>query len=46
MLTIGGGALYDALPNLRATVTYEHPTEQTGKKMDNDFAMAQLQTRF
>ena len=46
VLTIGGGALYDALPNLRATVTYEHPTEQTGKKMDNDFAMAQLQTRF
>ena len=27
-------------PNLKATVTYEHPTEQGTNKKDNDFAMA------
>jgi hypothetical protein len=46
VLTLGGGFLYYASPNVKATFTYEHPTEQTGKKVDNDFAMAQLQARF
>jgi len=46
VLTLGGGFLYYASSNLKATFTYEHPTEQTGKKVDNDFAMAQLQARF
>jgi hypothetical protein len=46
VITAGGGLLYYASPNVKATVTYEHPTEQAGKKVDNDFAMAQLQARF
>jgi TolA-binding protein len=46
VLTLGGGFLYYASANVKATFTYEHPTEQTGKKVDNDFAMAQLQARF
>jgi len=46
VLTLGGGFLYYASANLKATFTYEHPSEQTGKKVDNDFAMAQLQARF
>jgi hypothetical protein len=46
VLTVGGGLLYYATPNLKAIVTYEHPTEQTGAKKDNDFAMAQLQAKF
>jgi hypothetical protein len=45
--TLGGGLLYYASANVKATVTYEHPWEQTGaKQLDNDFAMAQLQARF
>ena len=46
LLTLGGGFLYYASANVKATLTYEHPTEQSGKKVDNDFAMAQLQARF
>jgi hypothetical protein len=46
VLTLGGGFLYYASSNVKATFTYEHPTEQSGKKVDNDFAMAQLQARF
>jgi hypothetical protein len=46
VLTVGGGLLYYASANLKAVVTYEHPTEQTGAKKDNDFAMAQLQAKF
>ena len=46
VITSGGGVLYYASPNLKATVTYEHPAEQAGAKKDNDFAMAQLQARF
>lgn len=50
VLTVGGGLLYYVSPNLKATVTYEHPTEQKNdqgsNKKDNDFAMAQLQARF
>jgi Phosphate-selective porin O and P len=46
VLTVGGGLLYYASANVKATVTYEHPTEQAGAKKDNDFAMAQLQARF
>ena len=45
--TLGGGLLYYASANVKATVTYEHPWEQAGaKQIDNDFAMAQLQARF
>ena len=46
VITTGGGLLYYASPNIKATVTYEHPTEQGTNKKDNDFAMAQLQARF
>ena len=46
VITAGGGFLYYASANLKATVTYEHPTEQAPNKKDNDFAMAQLQARF
>jgi hypothetical protein len=46
VVTYGGGLLYYASANVKATVTYEHPAEQAGKKIDNDFAMAQLQARF
>ena len=47
VLTLGGGFLYYASPNVKATFTYEHPMEQSGaKQVDNDFAMAQLQARF
>jgi hypothetical protein len=47
VLTLGGGFLYYASPNVKATFTYEHPMEQSGAtQLDNDFAMAQLQTRF
>jgi len=47
VLTLGGGFLYYASANVKATFTYEHPMEQSGaKQLDNDFAMAQLQARF
>jgi hypothetical protein len=46
VLTVGGGLLYYASSNIKATVTYEHPSEQAPNKKDNDFAMAQLQARF
>lgn len=46
VITAGGGLLYYASPNIKATVTYEHPTEQGVNKKDNDFAMGQLQARF
>ena len=46
VLTVGGGLLYYASANVKATLTYEHPTEQGSHKKDNDFAMAQLQARF
>jgi hypothetical protein len=47
VLTLGGGFLYYASANVKATLTYEHPMEQSGAtQLDNDFAMAQLQTRF
>jgi hypothetical protein len=47
VLTLGGGFLYYASANVKATFTYEHPMEQSGAtQLDNDFAMAQLQTRF
>ena len=46
VITYGGGLLYYASPNIKATVTYEHPSEQAGKTVSNDFAMAQLQARF
>jgi hypothetical protein len=50
VLTVGGGLLYYASPNVKATFTYEHPseqkTDQVNNKKDNDFAMAQLQARF
>ena len=46
VITAGGGLLYYASANVKATVTYEHPTEQGANKKDNDFAMAQLQARF
>ena len=46
VITTGGGLLYYASPNIKATVTYEHPTEQGANKKDNDFAMGQLQARF
>jgi hypothetical protein len=47
VLTLGGGFLYYASANVKATFTYEHPMEQSGaKQLDNDFSMAQLQARF
>jgi hypothetical protein len=46
VITTGGGLLYYASPNIKATVTYEHPREQGVNKKDNDFAMGQLQARF
>ena len=47
VLDFGGGLLYYASSNVKATFTYEHPMEQSGaKQLDNDFAMAQLQARF
>jgi hypothetical protein len=52
VLTVGGGLLYYASANVKATVTYEHPAEQRddalkiNNKKDNDFAMAQFQARF
>jgi hypothetical protein len=46
VLTLGGGFLYYASANVKATFTYEHPAEQGKNKVDNDFAMAQLQARF
>jgi len=46
VITAGGGLLYYASSSIRATVSYEHPTEQAGAKKDNDFAMAQLQAKF
>jgi hypothetical protein len=46
VLTLGGGFLYYASANVKATFTYEHPSEQAPNKKNNDFAMAQLQARF
>jgi hypothetical protein len=46
VLTLGGGFLYYASANVKATFTYEHPWEQSPNKKGNDFAMAQLQARF
>ena len=33
-------------PDLRATLAYEHPIEQTGNKVDNDLFTMQLQAKF
>jgi hypothetical protein len=46
VLTYGGGMLLNVSQNLKATFVYEHPTEQVGKKVDNDIVTAQLQARF
>ena len=46
VITTGAGLLYYASPNLRLTATYEHPTEQSPNRRDNDFAMGQIQAMF
>jgi hypothetical protein len=46
VITTGGGLLYYMSPNLKLTVTYEHPAEQGKNQTNNDFAMGQLQARF
>jgi len=46
VITWGGGLLLYVSPNLKGTFVYEHPQEQTGKKLDNDIVTAQLQARF
>jgi hypothetical protein len=46
VITYGGGALVDVSPNFRLTLVYEHPTEQSGKKINNDIFTAQLMAKF
>jgi hypothetical protein len=46
IITYGGGLLAYVSPNLKASFIYEHPTEQSTNKVDNDKLTAQLQSRF
>lgn len=46
VITYGGGFLLNVSQNFKATFVYEHPTEQSSKKVDNDVFTAQLQARF
>jgi hypothetical protein len=46
VITYGGGLLLNVSQNFKATFVYEHPTEQSSKKIDNDVFTAQLQARF
>jgi hypothetical protein len=46
VITYGGGMLLNVSQNLKATLVYEHPTEQGSRKVDNDIFTAQLQARF
>jgi hypothetical protein len=46
VLTYGGGLMLFVSSNLKATLSYEHPTEQADKKVDNDLFTMQLQAKF
>jgi hypothetical protein len=39
-------ALLYASSSIKFTLSYEHPWEQEGAKLDNDIVTAQLQARF
>jgi len=46
VITYGGGLLGYVSPNLKASLIYEHPSEQGKNKVDNDLFTAQLQASF
>ena len=43
---LGAALLFYGSSNIKFTLSYEHPWEQTGAKVDNDIVTAQLQARF
>jgi hypothetical protein len=46
VITYGGGVLGYVSPNLKASLIYEHPSEQGKNKVNNDLFTAQLQASF
>jgi len=46
VITYGGGLLGYVSPNLKASLIYEHPSEQGTNKVGNDLFTAQLQASF
>jgi hypothetical protein len=46
VITYGGGLLGYVSPNLKASLIYEHPSEQGKNKLNNDLFTAQLQANF
>jgi hypothetical protein len=46
VITYGGGLLGYVSPNLKASLIYEHPSEQGSNKVNNDLFTAQLQASF
>ncbi len=46
VITFGGGLLGYISPNLKASLIYEHPSEQGSNKVNNDLFTAQLQASF
>jgi len=46
VITYGGGLLGYVSPNLKASLIYEHPSEQGSNKANNDLFTAQLQASF
>ncbi len=46
VITYGGGVLGYVSPNLKASLIYEHPSEQGSNKANNDLFTAQLQASF
>jgi hypothetical protein len=46
VITYGGGVLGYVSPNLKASLIYEHPSEQGKNKVSNDLFTAQLQANF
>jgi hypothetical protein len=46
IITYGGGLLGYVSPNLKASLIYEHPSEQGSNKVGNDLFTAQLQASF
>jgi hypothetical protein len=46
VITYGGGLMGYVSPNLKASLIYEHPSEQGSYKVNNDLFTAQLQASF
>ena len=46
VIVFGGGVLGYVSPNLKASLIYEHPSEQGSNKVNNDLFTAQLQASF